>query len=111
MDQLLVWYTMILLPIPFSFVTDIDDDLVVNFVNNFGIASGTMPVPLSLTLTTISLFFSLSFTCSWIEIEIVLFSLVNLRHYLAGLLGPWTIHPISASTKTSVELSHPFSIS
>lgn len=88
MDQLLVWYTMILLPIPFSFVTDIDDDLVVNFVNNFGIASGTMPVPLSLTLTTISLFFSLSFTCSWIEIEIVLFSLVNLRHYLAGLLIP-----------------------
>ena len=111
MDQLLVWYTMILLPIPFSFVTDIDDDLVVNFVNNFGIASGTMPVPLSLTLTTISLFFSLSFTCSWIEIEIVLFSLVNLRHYLAGLLVPVLSIRYQASTKTSVELSHPFSIS
>jgi hypothetical protein len=32
----------------------------------------SMPVPLSLMLTTTYLFLSLSFTCSWIEIESVI---------------------------------------
>lgn len=44
-------------PRPVPFVLEIDDGQVVNLVNNFGITSGSMPAPLSLTLITTSLLF------------------------------------------------------
>lgn len=64
-------------PRPIYFVPDINNELVMNFVNNFGITSGSIPVPLSFILTIASIFFS--FCCIRTVTEIVPFGSINFR--------------------------------
>lgn len=65
-------------PVPVFFV--IDNDLVQNFVKRFGMISLSIPGPVSLTLTITSFVLLIYlFSRTWVTIDIVPFSLVNLK--------------------------------